>query len=135
MCIKANTPAGFLLSPVLASSELDRFHGLQTQGCAKKACQGLAKLWGRRQSCMLFQTSLILPVSSDISPFLVTEWLLGPPEPCISDIAVEIYSLCPARINYWLLCRDLKNGQDPGESPISDDCSCNSGVVVCCMFL
>lgn len=135
-CALKQTPLQGFSSPLsLPAQSWTGFRGLQKQGCAKKACQGLAKLWGRRQSCMLFQASLILPVSSDVSPFLVTWWLLGPPEPCISDIAIEIYSLCPARINYWLLCRDLKHGQDLGESPISYDCSCNSEKVVCCMFL
>lgn len=107
--LKQTPLQGFSIPLSLPTLSWTALCGLQAQRCAKKACQGLAKLWGRRQSCVLFQASSILPASSDTSPFLMTRWLLSPSEPCISKITVEIYSLCPSRINYWLLCGDIKN--------------------------
>lgn len=57
--------------------------GSRAQGSAGWGCRGLARLWGRRHGRLLIQASLILPVSSDIPPLLVTRWPLAPPEQCI----------------------------------------------------
>lgn len=67
------------------------------------------KALGKKAICVLFQASFILPMSSDTSLFLMTQWLLGLSEPWMSKITIEIYSLCPTHINYWLLCGDIKN--------------------------
>lgn len=48
MCIKANTPAGFLLSPVLASSELDSILWLANTGLRKKGMPGAGKALGKK---------------------------------------------------------------------------------------
>lgn len=80
---------------------------LQGQGCAAKACQQLAQLWGGRQSRLLLQASFLY--KGDSSPLM-----LHPPE---QKTTTETPSWCPTPTNFWLLWGDKSQESPPVTAP------------------
>lgn len=132
--LKQTPLQGFSIPLSLLALSWTALCGLQAQGCAKRHAKGWQSSEEEGKAACYFRP-LILPMSSVSSPLLMTWWLLGPPEPCISKVTIEVYSLCPTHINYWLFCGDRKKWIGSGESPISNDCSSNFEKVVHCTFL